>query len=137
MQQKTIHLENAEYRLNNTIVEYLKPIDTGEYEEWPELEWAESKYKIGAKVMLVSTENVSPDALRAGWAKEDFSVIFDVENGIGGNMNNEITRYHGWRGTTSDIQTYAYGLREITKIRELKNGKVAVTVGPDLYPKEE
>lgn len=53
--------------------------------------------------------------------------------GIPGNMNRNIRRYHGWRGTTNNVATYAHGLREITSIRP-KNGQFRVTVGKDLHP---
>lgn len=53
---------------------------------------------------------------------------------VAGNTNPDVKRLHGWRGTTNGTSCYAYGLREIIKIRQLKNGQVAVTVGPDLYP---
>lgn len=136
MKQKTVHLDSESYDMRDGIVHVLKKIDTGGYETWPELEWTPSKYKIGAEVMLYSTEDVSPNSLRAGGSKETFSLMFDAPDGIGGNMDHSITHYHGWRGTTSGIETYAYGLRKITQIRQLKNGTVSVTVGKDLHPEE-
>ena len=86
--------------------------------------------------MLLSHEDVSPNALRKNENIEEFFLRFNCHDGIGGNMNNDIKRYHGWRGTTSDVSTTAYGLREIIKIRKLKNGTVAVTVGHDLTVNE-
>ena len=136
MNQKTVHLGRDSYDIRDGLVHVLEEIDTGVYETWPELEWKLSKYKIGAEVMLYSKQDVSPNSLRAGGSKEIFSLMFDAPSGIGGNIDNSITRYHGWRGTTSDIETYAYGLRKITHIRQLKNDTVAVTVGKDLHPEE-
>lgn len=46
-----------------------------------------------------------------------------IENGVGGNSNPNIKRFHGWRGTTNDIATYAYGVRkcEYVTIKKYKN----------------
>lgn len=98
--------------------------------------WVPSKYKVGNIVMLVSHTDVSPDALRRGSVPR-FSLVFDSPDGIGGNTDRNVTRYHGWRGTTCDLSCDAHGLREIKSIRALNNGTVAVTVGSDLRPDEE
>jgi len=103
-------------------------------EEWG---YVPTKYEIGAQVMLVSHEDVSPNALRRGDGVESYSLVFGAPDGIGGNSNRNIKRYHGWRGTTCDTSCHAHGLREIVNIRTLKNGRVAVTVGPDIKPEEE
>ena len=149
MNQKTIRLSD-DYRFVNGVVGVYA--HTGEEETsdggpvnyndphqmtWPVYAWQKSKYKIGARVMLLSHEDVSPDALRKNENIEEFFLRFNCHDGIGGNMNNDIKRYHGWRGTTSDVSTMAYGLREIIKIRKLKNGTVAVTAGHDLTVNEE
>jgi len=62
--------------------------------------------------------------------------------GIGGNMNPEIKMYHGWRGTSYGIATYAHGLREVTKVSEPMedaDGYIyqKVTMGKDLKSEEE
>ena len=139
MDQKTIRLDGGDYRINNGIVEVFVQNNEFDFETYDEYlenpgEWKPSKYKLGAEVMLVSSEDVSPDALRSGTGKRQFDVRFDRPDGIGGNSNPDIKRYHGWRGTTGDISCHAHGLRKITKIRQLKNGDIAVTVGKDLYP---
>jgi hypothetical protein len=144
MNQKTIHLSN-DYRLNGNTVEvfsYLgtkNPVDYSDNAPEPEYvyDWVPSPYKIGERVMLVSHTNVSPNAIRAGKNIDAYSLIFNAPDGIAGNLNRNITRFHGWRGTTQDVSCYAHGLREIIKIRELKNGRVAVTVGADLKPDED
>jgi hypothetical protein len=100
--------------------------------------WRPSKhYKLGQRAILVGFEDVNPDVLRRGGSPERFELLFDRPDGIGGNMDQNIKRFHGWRGTTNDSCCTAYGLREIVKIRELKNGTVAVTVGPDLVPDQD
>lgn len=64
------------------------------------------------------------------------------KGGIGGNLNPEVKRYHGWRGTSHGTATYAYGLREVVKASEPmedKDGYIyqKVTVGRDLKSEEE
>jgi len=139
MNKKSIKLEIGNYRLNNNIVEIFSADGYMDYAtgEEPEYSWKKSRYNVGEEVMLISTENVSPNTLRAGGVNPSYSLVFDAPDGIGGNMNNEIKRYHGWRGTTSDIETYAHGLRRIISVNELKNGQITVTVGVDLHPEED
>lgn len=57
--------------------------------------------------------------------------------GIGGNMDRSVKRYHGWRGTTNNISVEACGLRRIEKIQLCKNGNAWITVSADLKPDEE
>lgn len=54
--------------------------------------------------------------------------------GIPGNMNADVKRCHGWRGTTAKISTDAFGLRRVEKVTRTKDGKIKVTVGRDLHP---
>lgn len=134
VEMKTIHL-NDYHRLNNDVVEGLSIIDYDEETGCPNYGWTPTKYKIGEQVMLVSHTGVSPNDIRRD-PVDRYSLVFDASDGIPGNSNRNITRYHGWRGTTDDVSCYAHGLRKIIKIRELKNGAVAVTVGADLTPLE-
>lgn len=99
----------------------------------PVYNWQPTKYRLGAKCVLVSSCNVSPNAIREGRSTDYYYLIFDTK-GVGGNSNSDIRRYHGWRGTTQDISRTAHGLREIVKISITKRGYVTVTVGPDLHP---
>ena len=55
-------------------------------------------------------------------------------SGVGGNTDNSIRRYHGWRGTTNAKATYACGLRRIEAIRKCKTGGYTITVSRDLHP---
>ena len=94
---------------------------------------------VGAMALLYSVTDVSPDALRRGGNTERFHLTFDaedVEHGMAGNSNRAIRRFHGWRGTTNDRSVTALGVRRVVRIRELKNGQVAVTVGRDLKPND-
>ena len=58
----------------------------------------------------------------------------DTSSGWGGNMNRNIRRFHGWRGTTNDISTDALGIRRIEKVTEFKNGSVRILMSEDLHP---
>lgn len=144
MKTKTVRLSD-DYRLNNGVVEVFVCTKRGEYDYENERQISDDEYKwvaskhcvVGNTAMLVSHTDVSPNALRRGITVARYSLVFNRPDGIGGNSNPNITRYHGWRGTTDDVSCCAHGLREIKKIRELKNGTVAVTVGPDLRPDED
>lgn len=133
MKQKTVKLGDG-YRINDDetvdAYGYLYTDDEGK----PVYGWEKTKYKIGERVMLVSQTNVSPNAIRNGYDIPRYSLVFDCPDGIPGNSNQNITRYHGWRGTNNDVSYDAHGLRKIIKMSILKNGQFTVTVGPDLFP---
>ena len=138
MRQKTIRLSGDDgYSVNGDVVEYLyytDDHDTGPGTEG-KMEWRPTFIRIGATVVLVSDTDVSPNAIRAGNSVPRFRLVPDT-GGVGGNSNPKIQRYHGWRGTTNDHSVDAHGRREVVSVRTLKNGDVAVTVGPDLDPEE-
>jgi hypothetical protein len=110
------------------------PDDPYRYED--EYGLVKSKLQIGEQVMLVSTTNVSPNAIREGRDNPEFYLIPDCDDGIGGNSNHNIKRYHGWRGTTQDISCDAWGLRKITAIIQRKR-YIAVKISDDLLPDED
>ena len=160
MKQKTIRLKANEYRLKSGILEVLSydsskvgyyndlwsggkdtrcdackkdsHSDRCECNAWT---WKCSRMQEGVEVMLVSHTYVGPNRDRD--ARPVFSLISSRPDGIGGNSDPDITRYHGWRGTTDDVSCHAHGLRKIVEIRQLKNGQIAVTVGKDLKPDED
>ena len=39
-----------------------------------------------------------------------------LTDGMGGNSNQHIKRFHGWRGTTDDWAIYAHGVRKCTNV---------------------
>lgn len=89
--------------------------------------------EIGEEVMLIEKQNENTG---------DSEFCLRKGNGVGGNMNREIRKYHGWRGTTNGIATYAHGLRKIIKAGEVVEDEYGdyvqkVTVGRDLKPDEE
>ena len=93
----------------------------------------------GQMIILVQYENMLTGKI---W----YRAIPDSGEGIPGNLNHEIKRYHGWRGTTDNIRCEAMGARKILRISdELYEDKDApipvcpyrkLTVGPDLKPDE-
>jgi hypothetical protein len=87
-------------------------------------------------MILVSTRDVSAAAMREGRDTPEYWLTVDTPGGVPGNSRPAICRYHGWRGTTDDRELWAYGRRRILRIRTLRSGDVAVTVGPDLAPDE-
>lgn len=64
-----------------------------------------------------------------------------VSMGFGGNMNPEICKFHGWRGTTCDVSFNAYGVRKVESVisRSMANGrwKLRIVLGRDLVRDKE
>jgi hypothetical protein len=85
--------------------------------------------QVGGTAILMSSHH-----LRGG--REDWWLHTDTPGGVPGNSNPAIKRLHGWRGTTGDVAVYAHGRRRVLRVRTLRSGDVAVTVGPDLAPEE-
>lgn len=94
------------------------------------------KFEVGDNVLLYSKQ------------PEGKAEIFNAskkyaKTGYPGNMNNDICRFHGWRGTSYGTATYAYGVREVIKVvltdEEDFEGRqlYKVTVGKDLVPEQE
>ncbi|GEM_PF-3226149 len=72
-----------------------------------------------------------------------FHVIKHLGEGISGNANKEIKKYHGWRGTRDGIATYAHGVRKILKVGKLPLKDAVdlgmydpykITVSEDIHP---
>lgn len=65
----------------------------------------------------------------------------DNGKGIPGNGNEELMRYHGWRGSWNDIGTYGCGLRLVEKVTfkegdEKHISKISIIFGKDVAKKE-
>jgi hypothetical protein len=142
MKQITVRLADC-HRINGDTIEVLQRADRqflGKTEEeyndekfWTEERWdfVPTAIKIGAKFVVISIDDVSPNNIRSRKIK----TRYELHTGpVGGNSNRKITRYHGWRGTTDDNSVYAHGLRRVLKIRQLKNGQIAVVMGNDILP---
>lgn len=88
-------------------------------------------FEVGEEVVLV--ERYSESTGRSTW------VIRRAPQGIGGNLDPQAKRFHGWRGTTDGISITAHGLRRVIKVSQhgepCEYGSYQrVTVGPDLRP---
>lgn len=88
-------------------------------------------YRVGDKVVLLLYHREGGGSWY-GLRKHD-------GHGVPGNLNRNITRYHGWRGTTDGLSRTACGVRRIRKISEVmfdREGEafLKVTVGRDLHP---
>lgn len=94
------------------------------------------KYAVGDEVLLY------------GRQPEGGSEVFDISKklaaeGYPGNMDSTITRFHGWRGTSYGVSTYAYGVRRVELVEatgrkdEWGDTIYKVRVGKDLYPDKD
>ena len=89
-------------------------------------------FTVGDEVVLISYTQESGNCT-------NWEIIKHTGQGIPGNVNQSICRYHGWRGTSNGWATYAHGVRKITKIVEDPKDIdfVKITVGKDLHPEWE
>jgi hypothetical protein len=86
--------------------------------------------KVGDEVIVMEYSSIFGDS--STWK---LIPIEDCPDGIPGNANHSVKRYHGWRGTTDDIACYAHGVREIESIAHTSNPDyLRVRVGKDLHP---
>lgn len=69
----------------------------------------ENPVSVGDLVILFERSNIN-----SGSSKWD-CIPWGGE-GIEGNLNPHIKRYHGWRGTTNNVSIDAYGLRKVKKV---------------------
>lgn len=87
----------------------------------------------GDLVILIRSENLNSN-------REVFSALplASFPDGVPGNADSSICRFHGWRGTTNNISRSAYGVRRVNAVEavECKDGRVMlkVRVGKDLHP---
>ena len=96
---------------------------------------SDTEFKIGDLVFLV--EKVNTNQNYSTW----YAYEWDGE-GMEGNMNPNIKRYHGWRGTTNDNAYYAHSVRKVIKVTPLYEDfdfpeYWKITVGKDLYPERD
>ena len=89
-------------------------------------DWFYSDVDVGDVAILVKRENILT-------GKKSYYLAPD-HGGICSNLNSEVKRYHGWRGTTDNIRIEAMGLRQIIAAHICKNGRVRVWLSRDLYP---
>lgn len=71
---------------------------------------------VGKKYFVWTREYVGPNRSQRAkkqirWTDDPETNANLIKNGMGGNSNNFIKKYHGWRGTTDDNAVYACGVR--------------------------
>lgn len=96
----------------------------------------------GREYLVVVREHVGPGLPPWGYEPKDLRriVLFDTEkypNGIPGNSNPRICRFHGWRGTWNDSASFAMGIRKCIRAKLTASGEVVASFGPDLIPELE
>ena len=92
--------------------------------------------RVGDEGCLAIVKNVSPDSLRAGETEINATLRSDAA-GLPGNSNPNITRLHGWRGTSNDCHVSAHGWRRVLSIRPVARGiGYRVILSADLQPDE-
>lgn len=70
----------------------------------------------------------------------NYHIIPHAGEGIPGNMNESIKRYHGWRGTTNGVSIHALGVRKIKSISIFKDkpndlwDTIKIVLSNDLHP---
>lgn len=71
--------------------------------------------------------------------QSEFSLRLDI-GGVPGNVNHNILRYHGWRGTTNGVAVIAHGRRRVKFASDVYEDSYDffqyIVVGPDLAPDE-
>lgn len=93
-------------------------------------------FTIGEQVLLYSKQH-------EGGKEVFYASVEYAKTGYPGNMNCDICRFHGWRGTSYGTATYAYGVREVKKITPTLEKDYAgnpiykVTVGQDIASDKE
>lgn len=89
-----------------------------EYNSYPE---------VGHEYVVTEHENIM-----TGYRTYKFRP--DTTQGVPGNVDWNDKRFHGWRGTTSNIAVRALGVRRVLKMTEQKNGRTRIVLSDDLVP---
>ena len=84
--------------------------------------------------LFTDTEYIVIEKENVRTGEKSYRLVSDISEGISGNMDASEKRYHGWRGTTNDVQSTALGVMRITNMIPLKNGKNRITLSKDLHP---
>ena len=97
---------------------------------WMNLDEYEMRYGIvietGKEYVLVEYKNINS-------GNTEYYLSPDIV-GVGGNMDANIKRFHGWRGTTNNRQKIALGVRKVNAIKTFKTGNSRITLSDDLHP---
>ena len=91
--------------------------------------------RVGDEGCLATAKDISPNTLLRGWPTEYRVSLYAAPDGVGGNMDPKIKRLHGWRGTTNDWSSYAWGWRRVESITPRRRGVgYVVILSADLRP---
>lgn len=100
---------------------------------WMKLDDHKMRYgfapEVGQNYVVVEYQNINSGAVWHQFRKE-------IE-GISGNANWAVKRFHGWRGTTDNVEKTACGVRCVEKITTYKNGNSRINLSEDLHPEWE
>ena len=127
MKLKLIELKDGRIKLEAIFhLEYVSIYGIKAYERAPV--WFP---KEGEEGCLVLSYNVSGD--------DNISVaLIENSTGVPGNLNPNICRLHGWRGTTNDRLRTAMGWRRVESVTNRKRGAGLVAIySTDLKPTED
>ncbi|WP_302814943.1 hypothetical protein [Ruthenibacterium lactatiformans] len=92
------------------------------------------KFAVGDEVILI--EEYREDNCSSSW----WDAYRHTGSGVPGNMDREVKRYHGWRGTSYGVSLTAHGVRRVLKVVDLGDNpevmehQYKITVGKDLHP---
>lgn len=104
-----------------TIREDLRDFEITRYDDKPE---------VGKEYAIAERKNIL-----SGSVSYVFRLIRgDGTDGFGGNLDHNVKRFHGWRGTTNDVSKTALGVFRILSIVEQKNGLSRIKLSEDLHP---
>lgn len=97
--------------------------------------WVQREIRVGDEGCLRVSHGVSPNAMRSNNPTEYSASLYADADGVPGNSNSNISRLHGWRGTTGDSCCYAMGWRRVESIAPRKRGVgYVVILSADLRP---
>lgn len=100
---------------------------------------------VGKKYFVWVSHYVGPNSNydsseKLRWSDDDERNAALTENGMGGNLDHTIKRFHGWRGTTDDIHISAMGVRtctEATRTEYQKTVHYKIVFGADECPEKD
>jgi hypothetical protein len=85
---------------------------------------------VGDAVLVYSTKKEGSDNERYRISK------LLAQEGLGGNMDSSIKRFHGWRGTSFGNSTTSYGVYKIQKIIDLNEDYFRITIDKEDIKKD-
>lgn len=87
-----------------------------------------AEIRVGGVYKIMSFDNILREA------PTEYKLLPDIDTGWPGNMDSSIRLYHGWRGTTNNIEANALGVFKVLDIVRQKNGLYRIKLSADLHP---